>query len=74
MKTIKLNSRGNEVKYLQHLLNMHGYILTADGIFGKGTETAVRDFQTENGLTVDGIVGPATWRVLDTIGGGRPLI
>ena len=32
-----------------------------DGIFGKGTEKAVRAFQKKRGLTVDGIVGPRTW-------------
>ena len=66
MKTIKLDSRGNEVKYLQHLLNMHGYSLTADGIFGKGTDTAVRDFQTKCRLTADGIVGTRTWEMLES--------
>jgi peptidoglycan hydrolase-like protein with peptidoglycan-binding domain len=34
--------------------------LLPDGIFGKITEEAVRAFQSENGLKVDGIVGPAT--------------
>src|SRR5690606_7229201 len=32
-----------------------------DGVFGKGTEKAVRAFQKKRGLTVDGIVGPRTW-------------
>ena len=40
----------------------------ADGIFGPGTETSVRNFQTENGLTVDGVVGEETWGALfDTL-------
>lgn len=66
METIRLNSRGNDVKYLQHLLNMHGYSLTADGIFGKGTDTAVRDFQKRCGLSADGIVGTRTWDMLES--------
>jgi N-acetylmuramoyl-L-alanine amidase len=36
----------------------------ADGSFGKLTEKAVRQYQQENGLTVDGIVGPVTWKKL----------
>ncbi len=36
----------------------------ADGIYGPGTETSVRNFQTVNGLTVDGVVGPETWGAL----------
>ena len=56
MATIyRLNSRGEGVKAIQRALN-----LIPDGIFGKLTEEAVMTYQRENGLTVDGIVGPAT--------------
>ena len=53
---LKVGSRGSEVKQLQEFLK-----IGADGIFGKGTETAVKNWQIKNGLTADGIVGPATW-------------
>ena len=55
---------GNDVKALQQLLNRLGYGLTEDGIFGGGTDAAVRSFQKKYGLTVDGYVGPASWKVL----------
>lgn len=35
-----------------------------DAIFGPDTEAAVKQFQTDNGLTADGIVGPRTWDAL----------
>jgi hypothetical protein len=35
-----------------------------DGIFGHGTLAVVKEFQRRNGLTIDGIVGPATWALL----------
>lgn len=59
MTTLKLGSKGNDVKTLQSKLN-----LIADGIFGPLTEEAVKDFQKKNGLTADGIVGQATWSKL----------
>lgn len=59
MTTVKLGSRGEDVKVLQKKLN-----LSADGIFGPLTEEAVKAFQKANGLTVDGIVGPNTWAKL----------
>ena len=53
--------------YLFYNVNnvIHG--LVVDGIFGSKTTAAVRDFQSNNGLSVDGIVGPNTWRTLLTL-------
>lgn len=51
----KRGSTGAVVKQIQEALH-----LLADGIYGAITEDAVKEFQRENGLTVDGIVGPAT--------------
>lgn len=59
MNTLKLGSKGNEVKALQGKLN-----LIEDGIFGPITEEAVKNFQKKNGLIADGIVGPKTWEKL----------
>jgi len=56
MTTIKLGSKGPDVKALQSRLN-----LVADGIFGPITDEAVRAFQKANGLAVDGIAGEKTW-------------
>ena len=53
---LRKGTKGNEVKQLQEFLDTE-----ADGIFGPGTERAVKKWQSENGLTADGIVGPATW-------------
>ncbi len=62
--TIRLQSRGNFVKLLQYLLNQYGFNLSTDGLFGNNTLSAVRTFQGNNGLSVDGIVGPRTWNAL----------
>ena len=53
---LKNGSSGDDVKKLQVKLG-----LTADGIFGPGTESAVKSWQSSNGLTSDGIVGDGTW-------------
>jgi len=63
-------SRGPEVTELQKRLNMLGYVVgPIDGIFGRQTESAVRLFQKEHGLAVDGIVGPQTVRELKRLTG-----
>lgn len=70
--TVRQRSRGAYVQYLQQKLTSKLYPLGAvDGIFGNGTRQAVVEFQQENGLSADGIVGPATWEVVSQIGGGR---
>jgi len=65
--TVKRGSpRGDAVKGLQNALWSRGYDPgPIDGIFGSGTENAVMGFQSDNGLAVDGIAGPMTWRALD---------
>lgn len=56
---LKRGSRGDNVKFLQEKLG-----ITADGIFGPQTRSAVMAFQKKKGLAVDGIVGPNTWGAL----------
>jgi hypothetical protein len=56
---------GQDVRAMQERLSMLGYWPgDADGIYGPTTEEAVKSFQTNNGLEVDGIVGPQTWERL----------
>lgn len=57
---LKKGSSGDEVKALQDQLNRFGYGLATDGIFGEGTENAVRHLQKSFGYTVDGLVGDGT--------------
>ena len=57
---LKRGSRGDGVKWLQYALKRLGFGLTIDGIFGPKTEEAVKAFQAERGLVVDGIVGKMT--------------
>lgn len=51
---------GDDVRELQRALKRAGVELDADGVFGAGTEMAVRELQRKRGLKVDGIAGPAT--------------
>lgn len=60
--------RGDDVVWLQTRLQANGWgaavagsVRAIDGLFGPGTEGAVRNFQKAYGLQVDGIVGPITW-------------
>ena len=61
---LRLGDSGTAVVELQNKLRSLGAKIGADGKFGPQTEAAVKDFQTEKGLTVDGIVGPKTWKAL----------
>lgn len=56
MALLQRGMRGEPVTRLQKALN-----IDADGIFGPGTEQALREYQASNGLAVDGIAGPDTF-------------
>ena len=58
---VAYGSQGDAVRQLQSELNRHGYQLDEDGVFGKKTRAAVRDYQKKNSLRLDGIAGDETW-------------
>jgi peptidoglycan hydrolase-like protein with peptidoglycan-binding domain len=62
--TVRMPDTGHAVHGAQRQLNKYAYGLIADGAFGPLTDAAVRDFQRQNGLSDDGVVGPMTWRTL----------
>ncbi len=65
LPVLRPGMEGDAVRQLQQKLrDKKVYSGPVDGIFGSQTEAAVREIQRTNNLTVDGIVGPATWRVL----------
>ena len=64
---LKKGDRGEQVKEVQQMLG-----ITADGIFGSGTESSVKKFQKDNGLIADGIVGSITWNKLMNF--GKPVL
>ncbi len=74
--SLRVGSTGDQVRTVQSRLKQWGYYDGAvDGIFGSGTERAVKRFQKNNGLVADGIVGPATGKkigitITSTSGGG----
>ena len=58
-RVLRLGDQHPDVKILQAAL-----MIPVDGIFGRVTERAVRNFQRENGLVQDGVVGARTWAAL----------
>ena len=67
MPLVKKGSTGAAVEQLQEMLIAQGYSCGkwgADGDFGDDTLKAVKSFQRDHGLEVDGEVGPITWAAL----------
>lgn len=63
------NLRGDDVAEVQHRLNALGFDAgREDGILGHNTAVAIREFQRNTGLSVDGILGPETLRSLSRVG------
>lgn len=68
MPTVRQGDRGAAVTKLQELLTAASYEVGAvDGIFGGKTREAVRAFQRDMGLKVDGIVGRKTWAAINNM-------
>ena len=66
MRTLRNGSAGMDVQELQERLNALGYSCgVPDGLFGGKTAAAVKAFQGDHRLLVDGVVGPSTWAALD---------
>lgn len=65
MRVLRRGCRGTDVRTLQRALKLY-----EDGIFGKLTEEAVKEFQAKNGLEPDGVVGPKTWALIQ----GDPVL
>ena len=60
---LKIGSQGKHVEVVQAMLEFNGADLSAiDGIFGTGTDAAVKAYQKKHGLEPDGIIGQGTWR------------
>jgi len=73
MTIYERGAKGPEVEAIQEALKKRGlYSGPVDGVFGGGTESAVKVFQRKAGLTADGEVGPQTWsRLFAPAGGGK---
>lgn len=74
MRILSKGCKGEDVRALQILLIGRGYSCGsagADGDFGNGTDKAVRNYQRDKGLTVDGAAGPVTMSSLLGLQGGR---
>lgn len=66
---MRLCSSGELVRALQQRLNRaNPQQIAVDGYFGPATDASVREFQRNNGLEVDGIVGPRTWFLVTQLG------
>ena len=68
MEAIKKGSKGESVKKLQKALGV-----TADGVFGDNTESALKKFQSKAGLTPDGVVSEKTLAALNQYTGSKAV-
>ena len=67
--TIRPGSAGLPVRRAQNRLGLAGFNTGGvDGVFGANTEVGVKALQRASGIAADGIVGPQTWKQIDSLG------
>jgi peptidoglycan hydrolase-like protein with peptidoglycan-binding domain len=72
---LRKGSNDPAVRNLQEALRALGhYSGPIDGMFGEATESAVKAFQQEREITVDGIVGKITWLNIDEADQSEPVL
>lgn len=68
MRVLKVGSQGTDVMEIQSLLKKIGYNPgPIDGDYGQQTKNAVTQFQRDNNLDPDGIIGPQTYKIIDVL-------
>jgi peptidoglycan hydrolase-like protein with peptidoglycan-binding domain len=71
---LKLGSTGLPVRRAQKRMSLVGYDMGGvDGRYGTRTEAAVKKLQQQRGLAVDGVVGPQTWSIIDSLENEGPV-
>jgi peptidoglycan hydrolase-like protein with peptidoglycan-binding domain len=71
---LKIGSTGLPVRRAQKRMSLVGYdVGGVDGRYGARTEVAVKKLQQERGLAVDGVVGPETWSIIDSLENEGPV-
>jgi peptidoglycan hydrolase-like protein with peptidoglycan-binding domain len=71
---LKIGSTGLPVRRAQKRMSLVGYdVGGVDGRYGTRTEVAVKNLQQQRGLAVDGVVGPETWSIIDSMENEGPV-
>ena len=71
---LKLGSTGLPVRRAQKRMSLVGYdVGGVDGRYGTRTEAAVKNLQQQRGVAVDGVIGPQTWSIIDSLENEGPV-
>jgi peptidoglycan hydrolase-like protein with peptidoglycan-binding domain len=71
---LKLGSTGLPVRRAQKRMSLVGYdVGGVDGRYGTRTEAAVKTLQQQRAIAVDGVVGPQTWAIIDSLESEGPV-